>query len=164
MVGVPGIVGGRELHIPGRPAMGEFPCCRFAEQDPAGGTELLCHHGILCRDVIGQQLRLCRGPDPGRLDDVLQAIGNAVQRAAGAVAHDLCLGRPRALPGKLGGQGDKAHQLVVNRERVMFPEVIREMIFSAGNPERAGKRDALSRQQRHCLQTFTCDFDRDLAL
>jgi hypothetical protein len=126
--------------------MGEFPCCRFAEQDPASGAELLCHHGILCRDVIGQQLRLRRGPDPGRLDDVLQAIGNAVQRAARTIAHDLCLGRSRALPGKLGGQGDKAHQLVVNRRdalQVGLSQLDRRQL-ALGDPARClGDRDEM---------------------
>jgi hypothetical protein len=95
--------------------MGEFPGCRFTKQNASGGGELLRHHGIFFRHMTGQQLRLRRGPDPGRFDDILEAISDAVQRAARAIAHDLGLGRPGPLPGKLGGQGDKAHQLVVDR-------------------------------------------------
>ena len=65
--------------------MGEFPRCRFTEQNASGGGELLRHHGILRRDVIGQQLGLRRGPDPGGFDDILEAVRDAVQRAARAI-------------------------------------------------------------------------------
>ena len=99
--------------------MGEFPRCRFTEQDASGGGELLRHHGILCRHVIGEQFGLRRGPDPGGFDDILEAISDAVQRAARTIAHDLGLGRPGSLPGKLRGQGDKAHQLVVHRSNAL---------------------------------------------
>jgi hypothetical protein len=88
--------------------MSEFPSRRFAEQDAPGGAELFRHHRIPCRHVIGQEFRLGCGPDPGRLDDVLEAIRNAVQRAARAIARDFGLGCPGLPLRKLGGEGHKA--------------------------------------------------------
>ena len=62
--------------------MREFPGCRFAEQDAARVAQFRGDDCVFRRDMVSQQLGLSSGSNARSLDDVLQTVGYAVQRAA----------------------------------------------------------------------------------
>ena len=71
--------------------MRELPSRILAQQDGASGFELGHCNRRLARNVAGQQTRAGSGRHCGDVIDVLERIGNAVQRAARSGGGDLGL-------------------------------------------------------------------------
>jgi hypothetical protein len=65
-----------------RSAGGEFMRRQLADEDHPGGFEPRRGLGVGRHDIVEQQPRVGGRAQPGRVVDVLQPIGNAVQRPA----------------------------------------------------------------------------------
>ena len=143
--------------------MGEFPCRRFAEQNATRGSKLFSDHGIPCRDTVGQQFRLRSSADPGRFDDILEAIGYAVQWAARPIPHDFSLGRLGLGPCKLRGQRDKAQQLAVDRRyalQIRLGQLDRGQLALHDPARCVGNRDEVEFGIGHDHLPHGCEFGR----
>ena len=82
---------------------------------PPPALSLVTISASASRHVILAQFRMAGGADAGGLDDVLQRVGDAVQRAAARAGHQLAFGRPRLGERDLLGDQQKAVQLAVMR-------------------------------------------------
>jgi hypothetical protein len=87
----------------------------LADKDHAGGFEPRGRFRVRRRHVIEQEARMRGRAQAGGVVDVLQAIGNAVQRTAPPAAGDLALGAPGSGAGTLGGNLDKGVELRLER-------------------------------------------------
>jgi hypothetical protein len=86
---------------------------KLAHEHTAGGTELLRDDRVRRSDVVAQDLRM-RGRRQARIvDDVFQAIGHAVQRAAPVAARDLAFRTPRILECDFRREAQKRIELFV---------------------------------------------------
>jgi hypothetical protein len=94
-----------------RPANRELMGRQLAKQDGTGGAQLGGDAGVGARDVVDEDLGMTSGRQPDRIDDVLETVGNAVERAAVAASGDLALGRARGLECPFRGEPDKGMQL-----------------------------------------------------
>jgi len=115
VIGVPRVARRRPGQVEARAAERELPGRKLAEQDAARrlqASDQLCVGG---RHMILAQFRMAGGRDPGGLDDVLQRVGDTVQRPAPGAGHQLALGRCRLAQCDLLGQPQKAVQLAVMR-------------------------------------------------
>src|SRR6202035_3205365 len=109
---VPGIAGGTVVRVVGGYAVGEFVEIGFAEEDGAGFFELGPDYGVMQRDKIFQNFGAGGGADVLRVDVVFEGDGNAVERAAVAMAfaaagsEEFGFGFFGLGQGLLGGDGD----------------------------------------------------------
>src|SRR5580700_7223172 len=83
----------RPREVEGRAADREFVGRELAEQYPTGRFQPLRDHRVPAGDVALQDLGMRRGRQTLYIDDVLQRIGHAVERAAPASDGDFSLGR-----------------------------------------------------------------------
>ena len=95
--------------------MGELPCRVLAEQDRAGRLQLCRTGAVLDRNVARKQTRLRRRAHARDVEDILQTIWDAVQRPAHARCHDFGFRLSCVAACTLGGDGDEAVELVVER-------------------------------------------------
>ena len=95
--------------------MGELPCGVLAEHDRAGRLQLCRTGAVLGRNVARKQPRLRRRAHARDVVDVLQAVRDAVQRPARARCHDFGFRLSGVAACTLGGDGDEAVKLVVER-------------------------------------------------
>ena len=101
---VPGIAGRAEHRIDGVGAGREFRRVGLAEQDGAGRLEAADHLGVFSGNEVGVERRTIGGADAGGLGHVLDAEGQAFERRGRLACHDLRLGTPRRLAGRVGGE------------------------------------------------------------
>ncbi|GAC1487035.1 MAG: hypothetical protein NVS2B11_12740 [Acetobacteraceae bacterium] len=89
--------------------------------------------------------------DAGRVEDVLQAVGDAVQLAARPVCPDRRLGSLGGGPGTIGGDGDEAVELAVERldaRQVCLGQLDRRELAGGDQPRRFGDGQEM-RRVRH---------------
>ena len=112
---VPGVQRRRPWQVPARAAEGEFPGRQLAQQNAAAGLEPDDDLGVGRRHMILAQLRMPGGADAGGLDDVLQRVGDAVQRPAARPGHQFAFGRAGFGERDLLGDEQEAVQFAVMR-------------------------------------------------
>jgi hypothetical protein len=95
MVAVPRVARRRPGQVEAGAADRELVGRQLAEQDRAGRFEPLGHGGMAGGGVAGHHLGMGGGGDALDIDDVLQRIGHAVERAAPVAGGDLGLGPAR---------------------------------------------------------------------
>ena len=88
---------------------------QLADEDHAGGFEPRGGLGVRRRDIVEQQPRMRGRAQPGGVVDVLQAVGDAVQRTAATPARDLPLGALGGGAGALRSDLDKGVELGLQR-------------------------------------------------
>ena len=87
------------------------PRLSFATEYGASCVEPLHHRRIFFRNTVAIRLRTPGGRNVGGIEQVFNAVGNAVQRAAILPSSDLRIRLFRLRQGMVGGQGDHAAQL-----------------------------------------------------
>src|SRR5580658_1766189 len=88
---------------------------KLADEDHTGGFEPRGGLRVRRRDIVKQQPRMRGGTQPGSVVNVLEAIRNAMQRAAAPAAGDFALCSLGSGAGALGGDLDKSVKLGVER-------------------------------------------------
>ena len=93
--------------------MGKLPCGVLAEEDAAAGLEARRNRGVAHRHMVRQQARLAGRPDAGGLENVFQAVRNALHRPLVDPGHEVGLRRPRIGDCALGRDEDEGAQVAV---------------------------------------------------
>src|SRR5690606_27445658 len=106
--GIPGITGGPAEPLP---AVGESAGSCLAEQHGAGLAEHDRHTSIGFRNPVTIRLGTPGGCNTRRVEYVLQAVRNSVQRAAIAAGGQFLVHRARLPPGEIRADGDVALEL-----------------------------------------------------
>ena len=107
---VPRVARGRERQVEARAAKGELVRGELAQHDRAGPAQARDRVRVGPRHVVAQDFGVARGRQPGHVDDVLDADGNAVERAADTPGGDLPLGGARRVQRPLGIEVDEGAQ------------------------------------------------------
>ena len=110
VAGAPGIAGAAEQRRVGQAFGAEFRCGGLAEQNGAVPAQPRHRFGILRWHILRQQERAEGRAHALRVDDVLDAAGNAMQQAERLAAHHRLLRLGGRLQGSLRRQGDEAVQ------------------------------------------------------
>ena len=113
MIAVPRVARRRPGQVEGRAADREFVGRELAEQHPASRFKALCDDGVPAGDVALQDFGVRRGGETLDINDVVQRIGRAVERAAPAAGGNFSLGRASRLQRPFQSQRDKGVVLVV---------------------------------------------------
>jgi hypothetical protein len=95
--------------------MGELVGRVFAQQDGAGVVQPRHRRGVARRYVVLEQPRMRRGAHARRVEHVLEAERDAVQRTAPPAGGELGLGVTCLAPRKVGGHGQIAVELGIDR-------------------------------------------------
>src|SRR6266849_5339633 len=112
------------LHVPGviDPAEirtgcdgGELVHVELAQQHGAGRVQPLDHRRVISRDLVFEHLGAARGFAARGGDDVFVSERNAVERTAIGATADLVFGYLRLAQRPLGGHGDIAIKLGIER-------------------------------------------------
>src|SRR5437763_8959434 len=97
----------RPRQIERRPADSELVRGELAHHDAAGRHETRRYRGVRGRHVVDQHLRMCGRRQAGKVYDVLEGEGYAMQGAPRAASRDLTLRLARSGHGEIGCQADE---------------------------------------------------------
>jgi hypothetical protein len=118
-------------------------------RDGAGGTQPGDWHRVLAGHVVGENLRPEGGADAVRIDEILHAVGYAMQRAERRVAHHRLLGRPRLRHRLVGAQGDETVE-----DGLQALAAIENRLHYLDRRDLAPGNALAQHSGRHCAQFF----------
>jgi hypothetical protein len=88
---------------------------KLAQQHHAGGFQPGCGGSVFARHIVNQQLGMRCGAHARHVIDILERIGDPMQRPAPFAGLDFRLGRCRRAARAIRGDGDEGIQLRIKR-------------------------------------------------
>src|ERR1700676_2655613 len=120
---IPGIARRWRKDVPRRSAVRKLPCGVLAEENTAARLEARRDRGVARRHMLRQKARLTGRPDASRLDNVFQAIRDALHWPPIDSGHEIGLSLARVVQRALGlyqNDGTQFPALGANRLKPAF--------------------------------------------
>ncbi len=137
--GVVGVAHRAEMRVSRRDPVRQLVQVGFADQDGASRRQPLDHSRVMCRDVLGEQLRTRRGRHAAGRENVLDGDGDSEQGGMVSSTRQFLVGKPRRLTRALFHHCDEGVEFRIqnrNPPQALFDQFHRRDLFRAQQARR----------------------------